>query len=98
MEHETHEETGHVVSYGIFGLIWLGLMILTGLTVVAAGVNLGKANILVALAIATVKVSLVGTFFMHLKYEPLYLRVMVAGSVFILFLILSLTFADTAFR
>ena len=98
MEHETHEETGHVVSYGIFALIWLGLMILTGLTVVAAGVDLGKANILVALAIATVKVTLVGTFFMHLKYEPLYLRIMVLLSIFILGIILSLTFMDTAYR
>ena len=98
MEHEHHEETGHVVNYGIFALIWLGLMVLTGLTVVAAGIDLGKANVIIALVIATVKVTLVGAFFMHLKYEKLYLKLMVLVSVLVLCVILSLTFIDTAYR
>ncbi|MDP6958506.1 MAG: cytochrome C oxidase subunit IV family protein [Planctomycetota bacterium] len=95
MEHEHHEEQGHEVSFGIFALIWLGLMVLTGLTVVAAGVDLGNANVIIALVIATIKVTLVGAFFMHLKYEPLYIKLMVAVAILILVIILSLTFLDT---
>jgi|TARA_B100001971_G_C18095250_1_gene485742 cytochrome c oxidase subunit 4 len=98
MEHEHYEEQGHEVSFGIFALIWLGLMVLTGLTVVAAGINLGNANVIIALAIATVKVTLVGAFFMHLKYEPLYIKLMVLVSILVLTIILTLTFIDTAFR
>ena len=98
MEHEHHEEEGHQVSYGIFMLIWLGLMVLTGLTVIAAGYDLGNANIVIALVIATIKVTLVGSFFMHLKYEPLYIRLMVLVSFFVLTSMLVLTFVDTAFR
>ena len=97
MGHDNHEE-GHEVSYGIFALIWLGLMVLTGLTVVAAGIDLGKANVIIALGIATVKVTLVGAFFMHLKYEKRYIQGMVLVSVVVLCIILSLTFIDTAYR
>ncbi len=97
MEHEHHEE-GHTVSYGIFALIWLGLMVLTGLTVVAAGIDLGKANIIIALVIAMVKVTLVGAFFMHLKYENKIIKWMVLVSIFVLTIIFSLTFIDTAYR
>ena len=98
MEHEHHEEQGHEVSFGIFALIWLGLMVLTGLTVIAAGFDLGNANVIIALVIATIKVTLVGAFFMHLKYEPLYLKLMLLVAIFVLTSMLVLTFVDTAFR
>ena len=98
MEHEHHEEEGHQVSYGIFTLIWLGLLAFTGLTVIAAGIDLGEANIFIAMGIASVKVTLVGAFFMHLKYEPPLIKGMVFVSILVLAIILSLTFIDHGFR
>ena len=67
-EHTEHTE--HIVSPGIYLTIILTLMILTAATVGAAYVPLGQFNIVVALAIATVKATLVVLFFMHAKYQP----------------------------
>ena len=46
--------------------IWGALMLLTGLTVLAHQFHMGAANVLVAMAIAVTKASLVALFFMHL--------------------------------
>jgi cytochrome c oxidase subunit 4 len=46
------------------------LFVLTGITIGVSFVNLGKAgNVILAMAIASFKASLVILFFMHLKYE-----------------------------
>mgnify|MGYP000225727683 CR=1 FL=1 len=45
------------------------LFALTGLTVAVYFQNLGELNLVVALVIASIKATLVGTWFMHLKYE-----------------------------
>ena len=64
----TAEEVNrHVKVYlGVFA----SLLVLTGLTVGIAFIDLGhEINIVFALLIATAKASLVGLFFMHLKWE-----------------------------
>jgi len=78
--------------------IWLGLLMLTVLTVTVAGLNLGSLSVIGAIAIAAVKSSLVIMFFMHIKYEDKVFKIMLALTVFTLVVILLLTFADTAFR
>jgi cytochrome c oxidase subunit 4 len=46
------------------------LFVMTGITIAVSFVNLGKAgNVILAMAIAAFKASLVILFFMHLKYE-----------------------------
>jgi cytochrome c oxidase subunit 4 len=47
----------------------VALLILTGITIGAAYIDLGSGNIVVALLIATIKASLVALFFMHLRWE-----------------------------
>ena len=91
-----HDEPHHLVGYGVFVLIWLGLLTLTAVTVSVAGVELGNWNVYIAIAIATVKVLLVLMFFMHMKYESLLLRLMLAGAFLVLGIILSLTYVDTS--
>jgi cytochrome c oxidase subunit IV len=49
--------------------VFVGLMVLTVITVVVSCVNLGHLNIPVALAIATFKALLVCAYFMHLNSE-----------------------------
>jgi len=52
----------------------------------------------VALLVASVKVFIVLTYFMHLKYDSLFIKLMVAG-IFILFaVIIVITFLDYWFR
>jgi cytochrome c oxidase subunit 4 len=47
----------------------IGLLILTGITVAASRFNFGSANVVIALAIATLKAILVSLFFMHLRWD-----------------------------
>ena len=63
------EEHAHIVPYKTFAIVWIGLLILTGITVAVAQYNLGAMNIWVALGIATLKSGLVVAVFMHMKYE-----------------------------
>jgi cytochrome c oxidase subunit IV len=90
--HEEH--TDHVVPPVVYAVIITTLLILTGLTVAAAYVNLGKFNIVVALAIATVKASLVVLFFMHAKYAPKRTQLVVIAGIFWLGLLLFMTLSD----
>ncbi len=98
MEHR--EEEIHLVKYGTYVFVWIGLVILTGLTyTVAVRIHPGGWAILVALAIAGTKSGLVLSYFMHLKSERLFIfKVMIplVISVFLVFILL--TFADVVFR
>lgn len=71
----THgHETVHHGDHGHGGPVWytanlVALLILTGITVGASYINFGPANVVVALAIATIKAILVATIFMHLLWD-----------------------------
>jgi cytochrome c oxidase subunit 4 len=97
---ENREEEIHLVRYRTYVFVWIGLVILTGLTyTVAVGIHPGGWAILVALAIAGTKSGLVLSYFMHLKSEKLLIfKVMIplVISVFLVFILL--TFADVVFR
>ena len=89
----------HISSVASSVTIWLILLACTGLTVFAASVDLGPLNIVVALAIATFKATLVVLFFMHVKYTHEKLTPMViASAIFFLFLLLGLSMGDYATR
>lgn len=87
-KHDSHEN--HITGYGIYILVWLGLLILTGITVAVAGIDFGKITMIIAMLIASVKTWLVLTIFMHLKYEDrtFKLFVFVAVITFLIFLVL----------
>ena len=79
-------------------IIWLSLLALTATTVAVAKLRLTDYAVLAAIAIATVKATLVVTFFMHLKQEPWILKIMLFLALLALTLIVLLTFSDTWFR
>jgi cytochrome c oxidase subunit 4 len=65
----TQKEGAHAGGHGGIGryvLIWAILLVFTGITVATGRMDLGAANIFIALAIATTKATLVVLFFMHL--------------------------------
>lgn len=96
MEHK--EAEFHVVGYGTFVFIWLALLVFTALTVSVAGLNLGSLSVITALAVASAKSALVLNYFMHLKYEDRFFKVMLLVSIVTLATILGLTFFDVAYR
>jgi cytochrome c oxidase subunit IV len=93
-EHEHSEHTDHIVSPGIYLTIILTLLTLTAATVGAAYINLGPLNIVVALAIATAKATLVVLFFMHAKYVPKRTQLVIIAGIFWLALLLFMTMSD----
>ena len=90
--------TEHSHGYGIYVLVWLGLLVLTGLTVAVAGINIGGFTIATALIIASVKAYLVLTIFMHLRSESKVFSVFVLVALFFLIISLLLLFLDYSFQ
>ena len=90
--------TTHTIEYRTLGKILLVLMFLTFLTITITSIHLGTLTVTIALLIAGIKAFLVLSNFMHLKYESVLLRILVA-MVFVLFaLIIVITFIDYAYR
>lgn len=95
--HDGHTEQSHVIGYGTYVLIWISLMVFTGVTVAIAGLDLGRWTVLIAMLIASVKTAMVLTIFMHLKYEDRFFRIFVAVALVTLAIFFILTFFDYAF-
>ena len=91
---EEHSATHHV-SLATYLVIFAALMVLLVVTVAAAFyVNLGAANILVALLIALVKAALVVLFFMHVKYASRLTKIFVSAAFLWLAILVAITFSD----
>jgi cytochrome c oxidase subunit 4 len=89
----------HVSTIGSSVAIWLILIICTGLTAAVAFVDLGPANTIVALSIATFKAILVVLFFMHVKYTHEKMTgLVIASAIFFLLILLALSMADYTTR
>ena len=88
----------HIVSPKVYIGIFLSLMVLTAATVAAAYVNLGPFNIVIALAIASVKATLVVLYFMHARYSPKRTHMVIIAAVFWLAIMLALTLSDYVTR
>lgn len=92
------EDHVHISSYTSHALVLIGLLVLTFLTVFVANLDLGAFSIAGALTVASVKVFIVLTYFMHLKFESLFIKLIV-GGVFLLFvLVIVITFIDYLLR
>ena len=90
--------TTHTTEYRVLARVLLLLMFFTFLTISVTAYHLAAFSVTVALLIASTKGFFVLTYFMHLKYESLLLRILVA-MIFVLYaLIILITFIDYAFR
>jgi cytochrome c oxidase subunit IV len=94
-KHDSHQDHSH--SYGIYILVWLALMILTGVTVAVAGIDFGTITVATALLIASIKSYLVLTIFMHLRVEQTVFKLFVGVSLFFLIITIVLLFSDYSF-
>lgn len=88
----------HVVSPFLYFGILCALLLGTGITVWAAYQNFGPFNIVIALLIATIKMTLVILFFMHGKYSPKRTQLVIVAGFFWLAIMLSLTLMDYTTR
>ena len=78
----------------VFVLLMVGLIV----TVIAAFIDLGEANMIVAMLIAGAKAALVILYFMHVKYASRLTKIFVSAAFLWLALLFALTFTDYVSR
>ena len=86
--------SAHVDSVKTYAVIWLILLALTGVTTAVAFVDLGAFSVVVALAIAVVKMLLVALFFMHVRHSTQLTKLVLIGGLLWLAILLTFTLAD----
>jgi len=92
------DDEKHMSTYSSLAVVLAILLALTTISVLATGFHLGPFTVVLALVIACIKVTIVLTQFMHLRFENMFLRLAVTG-VFVLFaLVVIFTFVDYYFR
>lgn len=79
-------------------IIWAALIGLLGLTIAVAKLHVTSWSVVLNLLIATGKAALVLVFFMHLRSESRFVKVMLGVTVAALTVIIILTFSDVWFR
>ncbi len=90
----SEEHSTHVVSYKFNIIIWLDLLIFTLITIEIAQFDLLALTVIVALIVASIKTFLVGSYFMHLKFENQFLQRTVVGVALLFVAVLILLFSD----
>jgi cytochrome c oxidase subunit 4 len=102
--HPTPEATAHrdhvphVLPFNVYLGTWIVLVIATAITVGASYVNFGSWNILIALGIATVKATVVGLMFMHLRWDHKFHSIVFGFSLIFLAIFIAFTMYDTETR
>jgi len=85
----------HISSVPFYVGIFLGLLVLTCLTVGQSYVDLGRLNIVLVVIIATMKASLVVTFFMHLKWDNKFNALIFLSTLLFIGVFFAYTMNDT---
>jgi cytochrome c oxidase subunit 4 len=90
--------TQHIDSARTYILVFLALIGLTALTTAVAFVNLGDFSVVAALAIAACKATLVALFFMHVRHSTQLTKLVLAGAMVWLGILILMTLTDFATR
>jgi cytochrome c oxidase subunit 4 len=83
-----------ITSVRVYVTVFVGLLVLTGATVLVASQDFGMMNTPVALAIAVTKASLVVIYFMGVRYNTPLTRVVVVSGFAWLLILFALTMND----
>jgi cytochrome c oxidase subunit 4 len=89
-EHSDH----HIVTPLQYGMVFIALLVGTILTVVAAKIDLGIFNPVIALGIACTKAVIVILFFMHVKYQSKLVKLTVISGFFTFLVLITMTLSD----
>ena len=89
-EHADH----HIVTPLQYSFVFGGLLLGTLITVLAADVDLGVMNPVIALGIACTKAVIVILFFMHVKYQSHLVKMTVFAGFFTFAVLITMTLCD----
>jgi cytochrome c oxidase subunit 4 len=90
----SEQSSQYIVPKSTYYLIFLALMVGTGLTWWVATIDLGAMNNVIMLTIAVTKATLVVLFFMHVKYGNRLTWLVIISSLFWLLIMLGMTMND----
>jgi cytochrome c oxidase subunit IV len=88
----------HIIPQSVYFKILGILLVLTVVTVIAARVDFGFLNPIIAMAIASAKAYYVLAYFMHLKYDDKLFTVAFFSSIFFLVLLFAFVILDAYTR
>jgi cytochrome c oxidase subunit 4 len=98
----THHEdqVGHIVPVKFLVFICCILLFLTAVTVWVSRydfteINIAEMGIIMALAVATVKATFVGLYFMHLRWDRPFVGFVFVGSILFVMLFIGIALTDT---
>jgi cytochrome c oxidase subunit 4 len=89
-EHAEH----HILTPLNYAFVFGGLLLGTAITVIAAKIDLGVLNPIIALAIASTKAVVVILFFMHVKYQSKLIKMTVGAGFFTFLVLITMTLSD----
>ena len=92
---DPHPVVGHITPTPLLLTILTALLFLTWLTVGVSYIVMGDLNIVVAMGVATIKATLVGLYFMHLRWDRPFNAIILVGSLLFLGIFLGFTLLDT---
>lgn len=92
---DPHPVVGHMTPTPLLLTILTALLFLTWLTVGVSYIDMGDLNIVVAMGVATIKASLVGLYFMHLRWDKPFNAIILVGSLLFLGIFLGFSLLDT---
>lgn len=91
-----HEDViAHVMPVPVLLGVFFALIVMTVLTVAATWIDLALWNLPLAMAIASVKATLVALYFMHLRYDAPFNGVMLLIGLVCVALFILITLLDT---
>ncbi len=88
----------HIDSVKTYVLVFAALICATIATTAVAFVDLGPFSVVVALAIAVCKMLLVALFFMHVRHSTKLTRLVLAGALMWLGILILMTLTDFSTR
>ena len=94
MEKEKH----HIVPYRVYFYILAALVLFTFMSIGITSIDLGAYSVLGAMIFSILKSVLVLSFFMHLKFDQPFLRIMVGFVCMVFLAVIFITFLDYYFR
>ena len=94
------DQIGHIVPIKFLVFICCILLFLTAVTVWVSrydftAINIAEMGVITALAVATVKATIVGLYFMHLRWDRAFVGFIFVGSILFVVLFIGIALTDT---
>lgn len=97
-QYSKDQDSHHIIPLKTYLQVFAALIFLTFITVTASRFDFGEWNTIIAFLIATIKAVLVLAIFMHLKYDNMMNRVIIASAAFFLLVLYFFVLIDDLTR